>query len=58
MASKIAGNKCRGFGEYEHKCTNETNRNPYWCDRCDELRLDHISKRFDEIENRMKGRHG
>lgn len=48
--------KCYGFGEFERKCPNEPNgknKNPYFCDRCDKLRIDHISKRLDEIEKRL-----
>lgn len=46
--------KCLGFGEFERKCENEAGSawGPYWCQRCDELRMNHISARFDEIEER------
>ena len=45
----MAKRKCLGFGEFEGKCTAEHGRNPYWCDRCDGLRVGHISKRFEEL---------
>ena len=43
--------KCIGFGSFEGKCDNEagTVRTPYWCQRCDDLRVKHISKRFDQL---------
>lgn len=43
--------KCIGFGPYEGKCENEagTPQTPYWCQRCDDLRVQHISKRFDQL---------
>ena len=42
--------KCIGFGEYKGKCTNKagTKWGPYWCERCNKLRLDHI-------DNSLKG---
>lgn len=47
--------KCIGFGEYEGKCTNEVDEkiNPYWCPRCNKLRIEHIDKQFDEIRKRF-----
>lgn len=43
--------KCIGFGPFEGHCENEagTPRTPYWCQRCDDLRIEQISKRFDEL---------
>jgi hypothetical protein len=40
--------KCIGFGKYEGKCNNKagTKWSPYWCKRCNKLRLAHIDKRF------------
>lgn len=43
---------CIGFGEFAGKCTNKagTKWSPYWCERCNNLRLEHIEKRFGEIK--------
>ena len=39
--------KCRGFGEYKGKCPNEAgDQNPFWCNRCDKLRIKHINKQL------------
>lgn len=48
--------RCIGFGQHEGNCENEagTERTAHWCQRCDDMRIDHISKRFDEMEKRMK----
>ena len=52
--------KCIGFGEFEGNCTNKagTKWSPYWCERCNKLRLDHIdsnlssiAKAFDDLTN-------
>jgi hypothetical protein len=42
---------CIGYGEFEGKCTNVAGSrwSPYWCPRCDKLRLDHISSQLAEI---------
>ena len=44
--------ECIGFGVFENKCPNEagTRWSPHWCERCNKLRLDHIGKRFKELE--------
>lgn len=44
--------KCIGFGPHEGKCDNEagTARTPYWCQRCDDLRVKHISRRLESIK--------
>ena len=44
--------RCIGFGEFEGKCANEagTKWTPYWCERCDQLRMAHISKSLEEID--------
>jgi len=44
--------KCIGFGEYEKKCDNQagSRHSKHWCQRCDNLRLAHIDKRFKEIQ--------
>jgi hypothetical protein len=48
--------KCIGFGEFEGKCTNKagTKWSPYWCERCNELRLKHIDKSLKEMQKRMR----
>ena len=50
---------CIGFGEYEGKCTNEagTKWGPYWCERCNKLRLDHIGKSLKGIIVDLKRDH-
>jgi hypothetical protein len=42
---------CIGFGEFEGKCTNKagTKWSPYWCERCNALRLDHIEESLRRI---------
>jgi hypothetical protein len=45
---------CLGFGPHEGKCTNAAGpRSPYWCDRCEDLRREHITK---QLENLMTAR--
>lgn len=46
--------KCIGFGPYEGKCDNEagTVRTPYWCQRCDDMRIEHIDRQFERIAER------
>lgn len=48
--------KCTGFGQFERKCENPAGSKwtEHWCQRCDELRIAHISKRFDDMEQRFK----
>ena len=49
--------QCRGFGEYEGKCTNQANGergNPWWCDRCDRLRCEHITSRLQALASRVE----
>ncbi len=43
--------QCIGFGKYEKICTNTagTKWSPYWCERCNKLRLEHIDKQFQEL---------
>jgi len=36
--------KCIGFGQYEGKCEYLTGKHPWWCERCDKLRQEHITK--------------
>ncbi len=44
--------KCIGFGEFLGKCENEagTRWSPHWCERCNKLRLDHITNSFEKIQ--------
>lgn len=45
--------KCIGFGEFEGKCKNIATslRTRLWCDRCNNLRISHITKQMQEIVN-------
>jgi len=47
--------QCIGFGDKEGKCNNPagTKWSPYWCEECNKARLEHISKRFEEIAIRL-----
>lgn len=47
MAQRI----CIGYGEYEGKCQEAagTPWSPYWCDRCNRLRMDKISAALDRL---------
>ena len=49
----LRGKKCIGFGEFDRRCENMAGPNPYWCPRCDALRLQHLDKRFEEITARL-----
>lgn len=51
MVNTVKPKRCVGFGEFERKCTNEagTAWTPYWCERCDKMRRDHITKQLKEI---------
>lgn len=50
MNPKVVYNRpCRGFGEFEGKCHYVTVSNPYWCPRCDKLRIEHITKQLEEL---------
>ena len=47
--------KCIGFAEFEGRCGNEAwPSNHHWCERCNELRMEAITKQFQEITDRMK----
>lgn len=48
--------KCIGYGPYEDKCENEagTPWSPYWCSRCNALRMEAIAKQFEEIDKRFE----
>lgn len=43
--------KCIGFGEHEGRCHNTagTPWSPYWCGRCNELRMARISAILDQL---------
>lgn len=43
--------QCVGFGDFEGKCTNKpgTPWTPFWCDRCDKLRREYITKNLEQI---------
>lgn len=47
---------CIGFGEFEGKCGNKIggHDSPYWCKRCDDLRIAHISKQLKEMMDSFK----
>lgn len=49
---------CIGFGEFEGKCPNKIGEHdsPYWCERCDRLRKEHITKQFVVIEQSLKAK--
>jgi hypothetical protein len=55
--------KCIGYGEFENKCPNDAapkgsyswKRGPFWCERCNNMRIDTISKQFNEISKRFTG---
>lgn len=47
--------KCIGFGRYEGRCENEAMDGRYWCKRCEELRIKHLDKRFEEISKMFVG---
>ena len=48
---------CLGFGPYESKCPNPTGpRSPYWCDRCEDLRREHITKQLEAIRDDFERR--
>lgn len=42
---------CAGFAEFTGRCRSVagTPWTPYWCDRCDKLRRDHITKQLENI---------
>ena len=58
---------CPGFNEHTGTCTNGRghpgvpNQRPpshIWCERCDRLRLDHITKRLEGIVTNYEKRSG
>lgn len=42
---------CVGFGEFEGKCQNPAGckHTPYWCERCNILRMVHIEESLNKI---------
>lgn len=43
--------QCLGFGKNQNTCTNQAGgkmrpRSKYWCDRCEKLRREHITKQL------------
>ena len=53
--------RCVGFGKYERICRNNANgkryNNPYWCDRCERIRRDAITKQLTELHKDITERH-
>jgi hypothetical protein len=50
---------CLGFGPHEGKCTNAAGpRSPYWCDRCEDLRREHITKQLYACVKSVTGARG
>ena len=43
--------KCIGFGEHKGKCENTALKKLHWCEECNKLRIEHISKQFEIIES-------
>lgn len=49
-------NKCIGFGEFQGKCENDagsTINSPYWCQRCDDLRCNHITNQMEALSKKL-----
>ena len=46
---------CIGFGEFEGKCKNPAgaSHSPHWCQRCDDLRIDHLTEQFKKMSDRF-----
>lgn len=49
--------RCIGFGEREGRCYNDVLPQGPWCAHCNELRIVHLTKRFEEMDAEMKRRH-
>ena len=50
MKRGFKGQECIGFGEFEGKCPNNLDgKSNYWCKRCDDLRMKHLTKCFEEL---------
>lgn len=43
---------CIGFGEFDGACKNSagSSHSDLWCQRCDDLRLEHLDRQFAEVE--------
>lgn len=51
MSTPKRPKRCHGFGEHEGRCPEPAGPvNPIWCDRCDALRVAHVSRRLDELK--------
>jgi hypothetical protein len=50
--------RCLGYGPLEGKCTEPagTPWSPYWCQRCDELRRETISRELNAFIANLKER--
>lgn len=48
--------RCIGYGEFDGTCTNAagTRWSPYWCERCNALRLETITKSLNDL---VDGKH-
>lgn len=51
QVEQIVIRRCIGYGEFEGKCKNSpgTPWTPYWCDRCDKIRRETITKSLEDI---------
>ena len=48
--------KCYGF-KNPGKCDRPPGKNPYWCDECNEARIEHITAQMRGIVAEMKERY-
>ena len=50
--------KCPGYGEFKDKCENKAGcpHTPYWCKRCNAIRMDTITSQLEGILNDFKKR--
>ena len=50
--------KCQGYGEFKGKCENVAGcpHTPYWCKRCNVIRMDTITKQLEDIVASFKER--
>ena len=50
-AEKGGPRRCLGYGEFEGKCEAQagTTRTPYWCQGCDDLRCETITRQLEGI---------
>jgi hypothetical protein len=52
--------KCIGYGKYERKCDGVagTKTGKWWCERCEKLRLENITKSMktilEKFENKLR----